>query len=152
LEQGSIFLFTLISKHSAKKEQIMNILNPPNWPRPRGYSNGISAKGRIVVTGGIVGWDENECFIEKDIAGQAAQAFKNITLILEEGEAKPENIVRMTWYITDKPEYINSQKLIGESYRKNFGKHFPAMAVVEVASLMEEEAKLEIEVMAIVEE
>ncbi len=129
----------------------MNILNPPNWPRPRGYSNGISAKGRIVVTGGIVGWDENETFIEKDIAGQAAQAFKNIMLILEEGEAKPENIVRMTWYITDKLEYINSQKLIGESYRKNFGKHFPAMAVVEVASLMEEEAKLEIEVMAIVE-
>ena len=129
----------------------MNILNPPNWPRPRGYSNGISAKGRIVVTGGIVGWDENETFIEKDIAGQAAQAFKNIMLILEEGEAKPENIVRMTWYITDKHEYINSQKLIGESYRKNFGKHFPAMAVVEVASLMEEEAKLEIEVMAIVE-
>ena len=129
----------------------MNILNPPNWPRPRGYSNGISAKGRIVVTGGIVGWDENETFIEKDIAGQAAQAFKNIMLILEEGEAKPENIVRMTWYITDKLGYINSQKLIGESYRKNFGKHFPAMAVVEVASLMEEEAKLEIEVMAIVE-
>ena len=130
----------------------MNILNPPNWPRPRGYSNGISAKGRIVVTGGIVGWDENETFIEKDIAGQAAQAFKNIMLILEEGAAKPEYIVRMTLYITDKLGYINSQKLIGESYRKNFGKHFPAMAVVEVASLMEEEAKLEIEVMAIVEE
>ena len=130
----------------------MNILNPPNWPRPRGYSNGISAKGRIVVTGGIVGWDENENFVKQDIAGQAAQAFKNIVLILAEGGAKPENIVRMTWYITDKIGYINSQKLIGESYRKNFGKHFPAMAVVEVASLMEEEAKLEIEVMAIVDE
>jgi len=130
----------------------MNILHPPNWPRPKGYSNGISAKGRIVVTGGIVGWDENETFIENDIAGQAAQAFKNIVLILKEGKAKPENIVRMTWYITDKLGYIKSQKLIGESYRKNFGKHFPAMAVVEVASLMEEEAKLEIEVMAIVDE
>ncbi len=130
----------------------MKILHPPNWPRPRGYSNGISAKGRIVVTGGIVGWDENENFVNQDIAGQAAQAFKNIVLILAEGGAKPENIVRMTWYITDKIGYINSQKLIGESYRKNFGKHFPAMAVVEVASLMEEEAKLEIEVMAIVEE
>ena len=130
----------------------MKILHPPNWPRPRGYSNGISAKGRLVVTGGIVGWDENENFVKQDIAGQAAQAFKNIVLILAEGGAKPENIVRMTWYITDKIGYINSQKLIGESYRKNFGKHFPAMAVVEVASLMEEEAKLEIEVMAIVEE
>ena len=130
----------------------MKILHPPNWPRPRGYSNGISAKGRIVVTGGIVGWDENENFVKQDIAGQAAQAFKNIVLILAEGGAKPENIVRMTWYITDKIGYINSQKLIGESYRKNFGKHFPAMAVVEVASLMEKEAKLEIEVMAIVEE
>jgi|TARA_Y100000994_G_scaffold114279_1_gene94012 enamine deaminase RidA (YjgF/YER057c/UK114 family) len=130
----------------------MKILHPPNWPRPRGYSNGISAKGRIVVTGGIVGWDKNENFVKQDIAGQAAQAFKNIVLILAEGGAKPENIVRMTWYITDKIGYINSQKLIGESYRKNFGKHFPAMAVVEVASLMEEEAKLEIEVMAIVEE
>ena len=130
----------------------MKILHPPYWPRPRGYSNGISSKGRIVVTGGIVGWDENEIFVKQDIAGQAAQAFKNIVLILAEGGAKPENIVRMTWYITDKIGYINSQKLIGESYRKNFGKHFPAMAVVEVASLMEEEAKLEIEVMAIVEE
>ena len=130
----------------------MKILHPPNWPRPRGYSNGISAKGRIVVTGGIVGWDKNENFVKQDIAGQAAQAFKNIVLILAEGGAKPENIVRMTWYITDKIGYINSQKLIGESYRKNFGKHFPAMAVVEVASLMEEKAKLEIEVMAIVEE
>ena len=130
----------------------MKILHPPNWPRPRGYSNGISAKGRIVVTGGIVGWDKNENFVKQDIAGQAAQAFKNIVLILAEGGAKPENIVRMTWYITDKIGYINSQKLIGESYRKNFGKHFPAMAVVEVASLMEEEAKLEIEVMAIVDE
>ena len=130
----------------------MKILHPPNWPRPRGYSNGISAKGRIVVTGGIVGWDKNENFVKQDIAGQAAQAFKNIVLILAEGGARPENIVRMTWYITDKIGYINSQKLIGESYRKNFGKHFPAMAVVEVASLMEEEAKLEIEVMAIVEE
>ena len=130
----------------------MKILHPPNWPRPRGYSNGISAKGRIVVTGGIVGWDENENFVKQDIAGQAAQVFKNIVLILAEGGAKPENIVRMTWYITDKIGYINSQKLIGESYRKNFGKHFPAMAVVEVASLMEEEAKLEIEVMAIVDE
>ena len=130
----------------------MKFLHPPNWPRPRGYSNGISAKGRIVVTGGIVGWDENENFVKQDIAGQAAQAFKNIVLILAEGGAKPENIVRMTWYITDKIGYINSQKLIGESYRKNFGKHFPAMAVVEVVSLMEEEAKLEIEVMAIVEE
>ena len=130
----------------------MKILHPPNWPSPRGYSNGISAKGRIVVTGGIVGWDENENFVKQDIAGQAAQAFKNIVLILAEGGAKPENIVRMTWYITDKIGYINSQKLIGESYRKNFGKHFPAMAVVEVASLMEEEAKLEIEVMAIVDE
>ena len=130
----------------------MKILHPPNWPRPRGYSNGISAKGRIVVTGAKDGWDKNENFVKQDIAGHAALAFKNIVLILAEGGAKPENIVRMTWYITDKIGYINSQKLIGESYRKNFGKHFPAMAVVEVASLMEEEAKLEIEVMAIVEE
>ena len=96
----------------------MNILHPPNWPRPRGYSNGICKKGRIVVTGGIVGWDENENFVKQDIAGQVNQAFKNIVLILAEGGAKPENIVRMTWYITDKIGYINSQKLIGESYRK----------------------------------
>ena len=130
----------------------MKILHPPNWPRPRGYSNGISAKGRIVETGARLGCYENENFVKQDIAGQAAQAFKNIVLILAEGGAKPENIVRMTWYITDKIGYINSQKLIGESYRKNFGKHFPEMAVVEVASLMEEKAKLEIEVMAIVEE
>jgi len=130
----------------------MDILQPPGWPRPKGYSNGISATGRFVVTGGLVGWDENEEFVAKDMVGQARQTFQNIMAVLSEGGAKPEHIIRMTWYITDKQEYLSSAKEIGAVYRETFGKNFPAMACVEVAALMEDDAKLEIEVTAVVPE
>lgn len=130
----------------------MEILQPPGWPRPRGYSNGVSASGRLVVTGGLVGWNGQEEFPHKDMAGQARLAFENIAAVLTEGRAKPEHMVRMTWYITSKSEYLSSIKDIGGSYRDVFGKNFPAMAVVEVSALMEDDAKIEIEVMAVVPE
>ena len=130
----------------------MKILQPPGWPRPRGYSNGISASGRLVVTGGIVGWNEQEEFPHKDMAGQARVTFENIAAVLAEGDAKPDHMVRMTWYITSKREYLASIKDIGSAYRDVFGKNFPAMAVVEVSALMENDAKIEIEVLAVVPE
>ena len=130
----------------------MDILQPPGWPRPKGYSNGISATGRLIVTGGLVGWNENEEFVAKDMVGQARQTFQNIMAVLSEGGAKPEHIIRMTWYITGKQDYLSSAKEIGAAYRETFGKNFPAMACVEVAALMEDDAKLEIEVTAVVPE
>ncbi len=130
----------------------MDILQPPGWPRPKGYSNGISASGRFIVTGGLVGWNEKEEFPHEDMAGQARQTFENIAAVLAEGGAKPEHIIRMTWYITSKEEYLGSVKDIGQAYRDVFGKNFPAMAVVEVSALMEDEAKMEVEVMAVVPE
>ena len=130
----------------------MEILQPPGWVRPKGYSNGISAFGRIVVTGGMVGWDHNEKFVAEDIVGQAAQTFKNIVAVLSEAGARPEHIIRFTWYIIDKVEYKNSLKKIGAAYQDSFGKHFPAMAVVEVSALMEDQAQIEIEAMAVIPE
>jgi enamine deaminase RidA (YjgF/YER057c/UK114 family) len=130
----------------------MEILQPPGWPRPKGYSNGISATGRVIFTGGLVGWDENENFPEVDMAGQARRTFENIITVLKEGGAGPEHIVRMTWYITDRDAYLNSVKDIGQAYRDVIGRNFPAMAVVQVVALMEAEALLEIEVTAVVPE
>ncbi len=130
----------------------IDILQPPGWPRPKGYSNGISASGRMIFTGGLVGWDENESFPEKDMAGQARRTFENIIAVLKEGGAGPEHIVRMTWYITDRDAYLNSVKDIGQAYRDVIGRHFPAMAVVQVVALMEVDALLEIEVTAVVPE
>ena len=135
-----------------RKEWPMEILQPPGWPRPKGYSNGISASGRLVVTGGIVGWNEREEFPHKDMAGQARATFENIAAVLAEGDAKPDHMIRMTWYITSKIEYLASIKDIGSAYRDVFGKNFPAMAVVEVSALMENDAKIEIEVLAVVPE
>ena len=128
----------------------MKILQPPGWPRPKGYSNGISASGRLVVTGGIVGWNEQEEFPHNDMAGQARVTFENIAAVLAEGDAKPDHMIRMTWYITSKRVYLASIKDIGSAYRDVFGKNFPAMAVVEVSALMENDAKIEIEVLAVV--
>ena len=129
----------------------MEILNPPGWPRPKGYSNGISiGAGRMVYCAGMVGWNEREEFDAKDTVGQARQIFKNIVAVLTEAKAKPEHIVRMTWYITDKDEYLNGGREIGAAYREIIGRHFPVMAVVVVKGLIETGAKLEIEATAIV--
>ena len=130
----------------------MKILQPPGWPRPKGYSNGISAKGRMIFTGGIVGWDENESFPEYTLHGQFARALRNTLAILAEDGAGPEHIVRMTCYVTDRHEYVNSRDEIGTAWREIMGKNYPAMALVEVRSLVEPEALVEIEATAVVPE
>ncbi len=126
------------------------ILHPPGWPRPKGYANGIAATGRLVFTAGVVGWNEQEAFARKDLAGQFRQALLNVRAILAEGGAAPADIVRVTCYVTDKRDYIASRADIGEAWREVFGKVFPAMAVVEVSALVEDDAKVELEVTAVV--
>ena len=128
----------------------MKALLPPGWPRPRGYSNGIAAAGRLVFTAGIVGWDETERFVAEDMAGQFRQVLLNTIAVLAEDGAGPEHIVRMTWYVTDRDEYVASLPAIGAAYRELIGKHFPAMAVVEVSRLVEPLARIEIETIAMV--
>jgi enamine deaminase RidA (YjgF/YER057c/UK114 family) len=125
-------------------------LLPPGWPRPRGYANGMLAPaGRLLVTGGVVGWDAAERFPE-GMTAQCDQAFANILAILAEAGAGPEHLVRLTWYVTDRAAYLAEASAIGAAYRARFGKHFPAMAVVEVSALMEAAALVEIEATAVV--
>ncbi len=130
----------------------MRTLLPPGWPRPKGYSNGISGSGRLIFTAGIIGWDETEQFVAADLAGQFRQVLLNTLAVLAEGGAAPEHIVRMTWYVTDRDEYVASLPEIGAAYRELVGKHFPAMAVVEVSRLVEPAARVEIETTAMVPE
>ena len=127
-------------------------LLPPGWPRPRGYSNGIAAKGRFVFTGGVVGWDENERFMSDTLGGQFRQVLANTLAIIAEGGAGPEHVVRMTWYVTSVADYRDGLPEIGAAWRELMGKNFPAMAVVEVAGLVEPQAKIEIETTAVVPE
>ena len=124
-------------------------LLPPGWPRPKGYANGIRA-GKLIVTGGVIGWDENEQLVADDIAGQFRQVLINTLAILNEGGAGPEHVVRMTWYVTDIAAYRASLPAIGTAYRELIGRHYPAMAVVGVAALVEPRALIEIETMAVV--
>ncbi len=128
------------------------ILQPAGWPRPKGYANGISATGRMVFTAGVIGWDDNEKFQAKDLSGQFRQALINTRAILSEGGAAPSDIVRMTCYVTDKKEYLASAQEIGAAWREVLGKVFPCMALVQVAALVEDEAKIEIETTAVVAE
>jgi enamine deaminase RidA (YjgF/YER057c/UK114 family) len=130
----------------------MEFLQPANWKRPKGYSNGVSAKGRAVFISGMVGWDGQEEFVSTELAGQVRQALQNIVDLLAEANAKPSDIVRMTWYLIDKKEYLAQAKEIGGAYREIIGKHYPAMTVVQVAGLLEDKARVEIEVMAVVPE
>jgi enamine deaminase RidA (YjgF/YER057c/UK114 family) len=125
-------------------------LLPPGWTRPRGYANGVAATGRMVFTAGVVGWDTDERFVAPDLAGQFRQVLLNTLAILAEGGADPEHIVRMTWYVTSRDEYLASLPAIGDAYRDLIGKNYPAMAVVEVVALVEAEAKIEIETIAVV--
>ncbi|MCC2106641.1 MAG: RidA family protein [Hyphomicrobiales bacterium] len=125
------------------------ILHPPGWPRPKGYANGIVATGRMVFTAGVIGWNEEEKFVAKDMAGQFRQALINTRAILAEGGAEPSDIVRMTCYVTDKKEYLASAKEIGAAWRDVLGKVFPCMALVQVVALVEDDAKIEIETTAV---
>ena len=128
----------------------MKTLLPPGWPRPKGYSNGVSATGRMIVTAGIIGWDENERIVAEDMAGQVRQILLNTLAVLATDQAGPEHIVRMTWYVTDRDEYIGSLAAIGAAYRELIGPNYPAMAVVEVSRLVEPAARVEIETTAMV--
>ena len=130
----------------------MKALLPPGWPRPKGYANALSARGRTIFTAGVVGWDERQHFATTDLVGQFEQVLKNIVAILAEDEAGPEHIVRMTWYVTDIHAYRTSIKGIGGVWRELIGRHYPAMAVVEVSALVEPQAKIEIEATAVVPE
>ena len=130
----------------------MKALLPPGWPRPKGYANGISAKGRVIATAGVVGWTAAEEFETDDLAGQFRQVLVNTLAILGEDGAGPEHIVRMTWYVTDIQAYRNSLPAIGAAYRELIGRNFPAMAVVGVTALVEPRAKIEIETLAVVPE
>lgn len=125
-------------------------LLPPGWRRPKGYANGIAAAGRLIVTGGIIGWDTDERLVANDLVGQFRQVLANTLAVLGEGGAGPEHIVRMTWYITDRDDYVAKLAAIGEVYRELIGRHYPAMAVVQVAGLIEPDALVEIETMAVV--
>jgi enamine deaminase RidA (YjgF/YER057c/UK114 family) len=129
----------------------MNVLLPPGWPRPKGYANGVVApKGRMVFVAGMVGWDAEGRFHADDMAGQARQALANVRAVLDEAGAKPEHIVRMTWYVTDKKEYLASQREIGMAFRELINSYSAAMTAVEVTALMEDRAKVEIEVTAVI--
>ncbi len=130
----------------------MKALLPPGWPRPKGYANGISAKGRLIFTAGVVGWDEQERFAAQDLVGQFRQVLRNTLAVLAEDGAGPEHIVRMTWYITDRSDYLARIREIGAVYRELIGRHYPAMAVVQVAGLIEAAARIEIETTAVVPE
>lgn len=128
----------------------MEFLQPPGWVRPRGYSNGVAASGRTVYVSGMIGWDGQGVFHTDDFAGQVRQALQNAVEVLAEAGAKPEHIVRMTWYVLDKKEYVGAYKEVGAAYRDIIGKHFPAMTAVQVAGLVEDRARVEIEVTAVV--
>jgi enamine deaminase RidA (YjgF/YER057c/UK114 family) len=126
------------------------VLNPKNWKPALGYSNGMAARGRLVVTGGIIGWNADQVFETDDFAGQAAQVLRSIVEVLACAGARPEHLVRLTWYVTDKHEYLASLKELGRAYREVIGRHYPAMALVQVVALVEDRAKVEIEATAVV--
>ena len=128
----------------------MQVLLPPGWPRPRGYANGVTAKGRMVFVAGMIGWDAQGVFHTDDMAGQVRQALENVVAVLTEGGAKPEHIVRMTWYVTNKKEYVAAYPEIGKAFKELIGSFNAAMTAVEVAALVEDRDKVEIEVKAVV--
>jgi enamine deaminase RidA (YjgF/YER057c/UK114 family) len=128
----------------------MRILLPPGWPRPRGYSNGVAVRGEMVFVAGMVGWDTQGKFRSPTLAGQARKALENIVEVLEEAGAKPEHIVRMTWYVLDREAYFDAAAELGVAYREIIGSYNAAMTAVEVSALMEDEALVEIEVTAVI--
>ena len=128
----------------------LRAVNPPGWARPKGYSNGIAAAGRTIAVSGMIGWDAERRLVAADIAGQVRQALQNIVDVLALAGGKPEHIVRMNWYFVDKYEYLNASTQIGEVYRELMGRHYPAMTALQVAALLEDGARIEIEATAVV--
>jgi enamine deaminase RidA (YjgF/YER057c/UK114 family) len=130
----------------------MKRLQPAHWPRAKGYSNGVMAKGQIIFVSGMIGWDAAGKMVSTDFVEQVRQILQNIVAVLSEANAKPEHIVRMNWYVLDKNEYVSSYKQLGAAYREIMGSHYPAMTAVEVSSLIEDSARVEIEVTAVIPE
>ena len=130
----------------------MQILQPPGWARPKGFSHGISCRGRLVFIGGQIGWSGQGEWLDRSFAGQFRQALKNILEILAQAGGKPEHLVRLTWYVLDRKEYLASLKELGAAYRELMGRHYPTMAVVQVSGLVEDAARLEIEATAVIPE
>jgi enamine deaminase RidA (YjgF/YER057c/UK114 family) len=126
------------------------ILQPDGWAKPVGYANGVAARGRLVFVGGQVGWTGQSKFETDDLVGQVRQTLHNVVAILAEGGARPEHITSMTWYFTDKVEYLANLKGIGEAYREVIGRHYPAMAAMQVVALIEDRARVEIQATAVV--
>jgi enamine deaminase RidA (YjgF/YER057c/UK114 family) len=131
---------------------VTQILQPPAWAKPRGFANGIAASGKLVFIAGQVGWTGEGKWEAHDFAGQFKQTLKNIVEVLAQAGGKPQHIVRLTWYVIDKQEYLASLKDVGIAYRAVMGRHFPTMAVVQVGGLIEPQAKLEIEATAVIPE
>ena len=129
---------------------MLQVLQPPDWARPRGYANGIAARGTLVFVGGQIGWNGEQQFETDDFIAQTAQALRNVVAVLREAQAGPKHMVRMTWYIVDRAEYLARQVELGKVYREVIGRSFPAMSCVEVSALMEARAKVEIEVTAVI--
>lgn len=129
---------------------MMQVLQPPEWVRPRGYSNGVAARGTLVFTSGQLGWDAQEKFSTTDYMAQVEQALKNVVAVLRQGGARPEHIVRLTWYVTDKETYLASLKELGNIFRELIGSYNATMTAFEVKSLMVEKAKVQIEAIAVI--
>ena len=125
-------------------------LHPKSWKPALGYANGVAASGRMIFCGGLIGWNAEQQFESDDFIDQVAQTLRNIVAVLAEAGARPEHIVRLTWYVTDKAEYLSRLKEMGRVYRETIGKHFPAMALVQVVALVEDRAKVEIEATAVI--
>lgn len=131
------------------KDKGLQVLQPASWPRPRGYANGVAASGRMVFVAGTIGWDEEQRVVSDDFGAQVRQALLNIVAVLREAGAQPEHIVRMTWYVTDKREYLAAGKEVGAAYREIIGSYNAAMTAVQVSALIEDRAKVEIEATAV---
>ena len=122
----------------------MKILQPPDWSPPKGYANGVAARGMLVFVGGQIGWNAQQAFESDDFIEQARRALQNVVAVLAEAGARPEHVVRMTWYVVDRREYLDNLRALGDVYRDVMGRHFPAMTAVAVSALIEQRAKLEI--------
>ncbi|MCA1372786.1 MULTISPECIES: RidA family protein [unclassified Bradyrhizobium] len=138
-----------ISKPEVPATRGLQLLQPSGWPQPKGYANGVMAEGRLIVTGGVVGWDAAGRFADGLVA-QVRQTFENIVAILAEGGARPDHLVRLTWYVVDMDEYVSNLKALGKVYREVIGTHYPSMALVQIVRLVEPSSRVEIEATAVV--
>ncbi|MCA1503144.1 RidA family protein [Bradyrhizobium sp. NBAIM02] len=138
-----------ISKPEVPATRGLQLLQPSGWPQPKGYANGVMAEGRLIVTGGVVGWDAAGRFADGLVA-QVRQTLENIVAILAEGGARPNHLVRLTWYVVDMDEYVSNLKALGKVYREVIGTHYPSMALVQIVRLVEPSSRVEIEATAVV--